>query len=353
MISIITEKSELPALKDEWDHLADIMYTPLLSFDWFMACIETINKHDDIKIVTIRDNGKLTAIAPLCLKTSPILSLEIIGTSTLYEPSDLLYVDSDNLSLLTQAIVDLKYPIILLRIPNGNSGKIICNTLSYTRSIHFKRNTSPSAYIDINSDWQSFLDQLSSNRRYDFRRKRKRLSKKGKLRIDIVNPSTNNLDSSLNNAFVVENNSWKGENNSSLLKNDSLRSFFCNYTKKANINDSLRVCFIYVDENAISMHIAIVSHNRFWVLKLGYDDKLSNCSPGSQLAMDTIEYSFSNKFDGYEFLGSKENWQNAWPIKEHSFCAILIFPYSISGMKGLFQTVLSIMLSKVKRTFDF
>ena len=99
------------------------------------------------------------------------------------------------------------------------------------------------------------------------------------------------------------------------------------------------------------MHIAIVAYNSFWVLKLGYDETFSKCSPGILLAMDTIEYSFKQQLTHYEFLGSNEKWQHGWPVLQHQYCALLIFPYSCQGIAGLVNTTLNILKSKLKNYF--
>jgi CelD/BcsL family acetyltransferase involved in cellulose biosynthesis len=106
--------------------------------------------------------------------------------------------------------------------------------------------------------------------------------------------------------------------------------------RKACENGTLRICFIDIDNTPVSMHIAVESDDAFWVLKLGYDESLAKCSPGAQLAMDTIEYSVRQGIARYEFLGSQESWQQAWPIKKHVCFTLLIYPYSLRGLLGFF-----------------
>lgn len=61
----------------------------------------------------------------------------------------------------------------------------------------------------------------------------------------------------------------------------------------------------------------------------------AKCSPGTQLAQDTIEYSVRQGLSRYEFLGSEEAWQHAWPVERRAAWVELIWrirgPASVAG----------------------
>jgi hypothetical protein len=102
-----------------------------------------------------------------------------------------------------------------------------------------------------------FLASLSSNRRYDFRRKRKCLEKSGEVTTRIVSPAAGELPALLQEALLVEDSSWKGRAGSSLLKHPELQEFFQHYLAKACAEGIVRLCFIDIDGKPISMHIAL------------------------------------------------------------------------------------------------
>ena len=51
--------------------------------------------------------------------------------------------------------------------------------------------------------------------------------------------------------------------------------------------------------------------------------------------MDTIRYSVQQGLTRYEFLGSEESWQEAWPIERYPYFTLLVYPYSLRGLLGL------------------
>ena len=350
MIRVLSKLDELMAIKQDWIDLARKAESPLLDFDWFVSCIETIDRKKKIFIITVNNNNRVTAIAPLCLASksgTPVL--ELIGSSTLYEPSGLLYDSVADLKILMQAIVKQNYHVALFRIPADSEDYRQLVEHQIKGALAIRKITAASNYVQTDSSWDQFLAGLSANRRYDFKRKLKRLAKQGELRKQIFNPSPQDLDRYLDLAFEVEHRSWKGRNKSSLLANKELQAFFRNYLRKTCTNNELRLCLYFLDDRAIAMHIGVVAYNCFWVLKLGYDEALSKCSPGILQAMDTVEYAFKQNLTRYEFLGSEEKWQSSWPVQQHQYCTILLFPFSIRGLTALSVTFLKIVLSKIRR----
>lgn len=353
MIDVIKKLSQLTAIKPQWDALAELQKNPLLCFDWFVTCAETIHAGDEIFVVVVRNGGSVEAIAPLCLTAkNGVATLELIGTSVLYEPSNFLYRDRRGLMQLLPAVGRLGFPLMLLRLPDDPILHACLEALSWRHGIVMRRQSASSAFLSLPRDWGLFLDGLSSNRRYDFRRKRKCLEKSGKVTTRIIRPTLLELPVLMQEALSVEDKCWKGRQGSSLLKNSKLRSFFESYSRKACDNDSMRLCYIDIDGTPISMHVAVESYDAFWVLKLGYDEALSKCSPGVQLAMETIEYSVRSGLSRYEFLGSEEPWQQVWPIEMHSHFTVLIYPYTPRGLLGFFAFLITYAIKRFMQLFS-
>jgi CelD/BcsL family acetyltransferase involved in cellulose biosynthesis len=342
MIEVITDRDRFSSLNEAWDALATHHNSPLLTFDWFASCVETVHAADPLRIVTVWEGDKLTAIAPLCLvKQKGIATLVLLGTTHLYEPSGFLFADQRSLARLLDGVTQLGYPLTLLRLP-GDPVLLACLTkLAWRKGTLLKRQTASSSFLSLPEDWNGFLQDLSPSRRYDFRRKRKSLDRAGHATTRIVSPTMAELPALLHSALVVEDRSWKGQQGSSLLKNKTLLAFFENFARRTCEAGLLRLCFLDLDGEPISMHIALLSHGRLWILKLGFDEALAKCSPGTQLAMDTIEYSVQQRLAGYEFLGSAETWQLAWPVEAHTHFAVLFYPYSLRGFAGLAAFLLS------------
>ena len=95
------------------------------------------------------------------------------------------------------------------------------------------------------------------------------------------------------------------------------------------------------------MQIGLEHANRFWVLKIGYDEKWAKCSPGIQLTMETIRYAFDRGLEAYEFLGSDEPWLHAWARQSHSYTSIGFYPLGFCGLYGLGVDVYNHVVRKI------
>lgn len=335
MYEIISEIEHIKSLESDWLRLSNQMKSPMLSYEWFISCIQSFGNDKKIKIIVIRAEHGITALAPLWLThANKIKHLEIIGVRELYEPSGLLYESQEALVELMDAIISLGYPVTLLRIPTNTPVASTANSAKGCFAI--TRGTASSQFIKIQSTWDNYLNGLSKSRRYDQRRKRSKLEKQGNISVKFLIPTIDSLENDLMLSYSIEDKSWKGKNGSSILKNRQLFDFLSNYTKLACKRGVLYICILYVNDEAIAMHIAIVEFDTFWVLKLGHLDKFSNFSPGIQLAAETIKHCHDESLKQYEFLGSSEAWQSSWANGEHEYNTILMYPYSLTSLLSFF-----------------
>ena len=336
MIEIVRDKKTLAAIANEWNRLANPFGTPLMCHEWFVACAEALHADGDLCVVVLRSSDRAVAIAPLALaRRHGIEYLEFLGGSVLYEPCGFLYDSESTLFKLLEAVLTLRRPLVLQRMALHSGATRLLHEISKRQGIFVKRATASSAYVPIESRWDAFTKLMSSRRRYDLRRARRRAEEKGKITVEIFCPSIEGLETHLERAFHIEAAGWKGEKGSALLTNQKLGHFFRTYSTLACKKGALRLCFLYVDGEAVAMQLGVVHSNRFWVLKIGYDEKWARCSPGIQLTHETIRYAFENGLRSYEFLGSDEPWLYAWPVDLRNYISTGVYPVTFHGLLGL------------------
>ncbi len=339
------------SLQKDWDQLAKNMGSPLLSYAWFYSTACTIHKQDTLKIFIVRENSQITAIAPLYISDSGAFkNLSLLGASSLYEPANLLFRDQQSLAQLLDGILSYGLPLSLLRMPDNSLLTETMKKINGRRGLFINRPSIAANYIPLKvlnhfnkNDAcveSALLEKLTSSRRYELRRKRNRLEKSGKVTIEWRKPDINELHDLFQDVLRIEDAGWKGQASSSLMKNTILKDFFYQYAQSACKDNILRICFIYVDGKAISMHLGIQAHQAFWVLKLGHIDEYNKCSPGMLTVRETILYSMRTKLHRYEFLGYEEKWQDMWPVEKRRCSTLLFFPYSLSGVEGLLKLLI-------------
>ena len=336
-VDILTQVCEMRAVVADWGLLAGRSRSPLLGADWFLACAETLCAETDLRVVVVRSQGRICAVAPLVVvRRDGVEWLELLGASVLYEPSGFLYDSVDSLHHLVKKIVSFRMPTVLARIPAESQIEAKFREVTRFRGVVLSRRTASAAYICTDGAWQDYFQSISGPRRKRYRYQRKLTERVGPVTVRIERPSCREgLPALLEEVFRVEGAGWKGRSGSALLSNERVRKFIAQYSEMARGRGALLVCFLEVERRPIATILGIQDAQKFWVLKIGYDEEWARCSPGIQLTMETIRYAFEQGFEAYEFLGSEEPWQAMWPRHRHALTSLVLYPTSLHGLLSL------------------
>ncbi len=346
VIKVITNLEEMKAISREWREMAMRFETPLLQCDWFLACAETLCQPDQLRIFVHHSRDGLKGVAPLVLtRNEGPERLEILGTSVLDEPTGFIYDNEASLRELMAAILKMRKPLLFRRLRHDSAKIKMLSQFSVGK--YFLRNETGSPFFDIKTTWDEFLAGMTSDNRNHLRRKQKLLEKEGKVSFEIISPSFDRLDRDLEEVIRVEGAGWKEKTRTSLDFDDRLRRFYKAYVREAGRQGSLRLCFLRIDEKAIAAQIAVFYAKRFWLLKIGYDEKWSKYSPGVLLTHETIRYAFQQGLEGFEFLGHDEQWIRRWTHQIHPYVTLRSYPFSFSGMGGFAYDAFNSVLKKV------
>jgi CelD/BcsL family acetyltransferase involved in cellulose biosynthesis len=356
MSEIIQHLDHLNPLKPGWDKLALKMGNPLLSYDWFECCIKSFYPENDLYIATVSDpaSNNVSAIAPLVrVKSNGVQRLELIGVSKLHEPSGLLYDSPEALAKLLKTISQTRYPVILQRIDTDAFFEELLRSKAKFRGVVLRRNVNGSPFVSIDSSWENYFSTISSRRRYDLRRAQKRLRADGEVSTQILRPKSSEMKAVLDKAFYIESMSWKGHHKSDIRSNPAMQKFITTLANAFGRCGNFIVCFLNVGGESVAMQLGVEYANRYWTLKIGYNERWSKCSPGNQLTMETLKYCFNHGFEGYEFLGSDEPWLRQWSREVHNYDVVLYYPFSAPGIQMLYRdlkrTISNNLLKKLKK----
>jgi len=348
-IQIIRNPHELRTLAGPWNELAEPFKTPLLRYEWFAACAEALCGSGRLYVIV--NNGKqgINGIAALGLiQDRGLQKLALLGTPYIGEPSGLLYRDEKSLLELIDELIRIKKPIILSRVRSGSLESIKLQERNRWNSFTVVRKNVGSPFLPISHTWDEFERSLSSRKRYDLRRARKRAEGLGKVQFEIILPGPDNLDHYLEEVFLVEASGWKGRTGTAIQFDKRLNHFFRLYSEAAARLGTLRLCFLRINHKPVAVLLAVQYFNRFWAIKLGYDESFSRCSPGILLMNETIRYAFDNRLEAYEFLGNDEHWIHMWTEQNHSYLTARIYPFSPSGQFSLVMDIGAVLLKKMK-----
>ncbi len=341
-VDIITTYRGIELLAGEWDVLADSIGTPTLSYAWVSSCAKALYHNDQFFVVTVRRNGVLCGIAPLVVvERAGIKRLEFIGVSYLSEPSGLLYSTQEVLDILAAAIIKASYPVVLCRLPFDSPVTARLRSVSSVRCLIVAAPSAETGAVPITSSWAEYVSRLSSRRRYDLRRGRQRAENAGNVTFRMLSPGTDNWETALADFVRIEATGWKYQKGSSLSQREDLHRVFRGYANLASQKGFLRFAFLDLNGQPIAAQLATEYSQRYWVLKVGYDEAWSFCSPGVQLLAETLHYAFEYKLLSYEFLGSDEPWLRGWGAEKRRYCTAGCYPITPRGLYGFVTDTLA------------
>ena len=79
------------------------------------------------------------------------------------------------------------------------------------------------------------------------------------------------------------------------------------------------------------MMIALEVSERFWILKIGYDERFATCSPGMLLMHEALRHAARQGLRSYEFLGAADDWTRRWTDCGRPTQGVFIYPYTVQG----------------------
>lgn len=333
---VYSQREDLQRLAAAWDAFEQPNLSPMQQSAWTLACHETWLQRTPARVVTEATDGELCGVAPLYLDRSvwpPRLAM--IGVNKLHEPTDFVYADTVALERLVEQIVQLRKPILLERLPADSPTLSVLSKAIAGRGVMVVRPRATYPSITLSPTWLAPEQQLSAKRRSDLRRAYKRAEEYGPLNFQMVAPEPTEVTPGLDAAFEIEARSWKGEAGTALACDPLRADFFRRYAQAACEQGILRFCWLRYGNKLAAMQIAVELANRFWLLKVGYDEAFARCSPGNMLLCESIRQAARSGLVSYEFLGVSEAWTRVWTEQERGSVAVAIYPYSIAGLGRL------------------
>lgn len=340
-IEKVSDIHTLWSLRSDWEELSKKFELPLLEIDLFLAGTKAFSSSSTLEVITLRKE-KLIAAAPLALKGVIIPHLEILGSSILREPGGFIYQDEKSLMLLIDVLLATHIPIYLRGIYQESlTAKLLYQKLQEYDEGFYEMEQFKIPYVDTKGDWGSFMQGMSSGRRSNFRRLKRRVEERGRVEFKLVIPSIENVDHYLKEVMDVEASNWKGRMGTAIKTHPTLHIFFREYAKYMAQKGKLRLFFMQVNGESIAVQFAVEHADRLWIYKIGYDEKWGFCSPGKLLMHHVVQYCFESELDGCEFMGNNDRWLHIWASGVHDLVSYSIYPNTLKGKAARLQDKLT------------
>jgi CelD/BcsL family acetyltransferase involved in cellulose biosynthesis len=313
--------------------IEEFVSAPMQSHIWNLACAESFSGGSPV-LVTVQRRGRTVALAPL-FRPQGEKRLVFLGQG-LFEPTLLSYADNDSCHALAKALLALKDPIFLRDV---DASSLMLEALQQAcreeKRIYVTRPMPSHPWLQLDESWQKPEEHLNSGRRSDLRRARRIAEKMGSLSFQSIAPTADKLEDVLTEVFRVESANWKGEVGSGLAHDPAIQGFYRRFSQLACAQGILRILLMKCGDQTAAVQLGVEYKKKFWLLKMGYDQNFSRCSPGELLFVESLRLAAERGLEAFEFMGTRESWTHKWTDAAHASVSVRIYAEGIRGLIGV------------------
>lgn len=319
-----------------WDGGPARPHSLMQTFDWVQAAAEIYGREGQNSTVIVGDPDAPLAMASF-RQCGAMRGLRLAGAIDVGESVEALFADDAALDDLLRGMVQLGVAVDLGHYPKHNDVsrrlRKAGNGLGLTIVRRLSQRAMPS--LPLEAKWKTPLEQCGRSRRQQYRRKWRKAEAIGPVALEILSPTEAELDPLFDRIMAVEAKSWKGRAGTALLQDDKQAAFFRSFGRKMAAKGLLRLCFLTIAGQDAAMSFATVWDNRFWAIKVGYDESFAPVSPGEALLVQLISHSAEQGYTSFEFCGKDAPWTRAWAEHSVEIEAIRFYPFTVLGLGRL------------------
>jgi len=337
-IELITDYSEFQNLRKEWnmlrenDPLEDMVF---LTYEWFDCWWQAYSKKKCLFVLVARENNLIVGIAPLMIsrvffRGLPIRLLSFIDNGNSGHNNFLLRSTRKNeiLEKMKNFLLEKRSRWDIWELkripPESKNFRILCDVLRSNSILWAQKEGTCAPYLRFNSDWQSFVNNLSSKRKKTIRNVENRIQKSGDCRIHKI-IDFEEYKKIKHHLYSIAKDSWQEEKSNSLNTPEN-KEFFARLSKAASSKSWLLIWILYLNEEPIAFEYHLKFGERVHGLRSSYKKTYQKFSPGAFLDYCIVKSLFENgEIKEYDMGGDADFYKQKWTNDYRKHITLHIF----------------------------
>ena len=346
MRSIVYNKFS-PELEHLWIELEKRSYISVFqTFRWNKSWYETIaqNKNTQLVIVLILRKEEPVVIFPLILNKS--FGVRIIGFIG-GQQSDYLF------PLLDSSLdIDLNYAWSLVKQSMPKHDLIYFEkyalfrnnaNMSFASLLNLKEYNISSS-ITLPETFELFKSKLRSKLKADINRQKRRLSKLGNLKFEIITDG-DEFKKLVPEMISQKRKKYRETNVPDPFISQDVQDFYIKFIDSRSEELIPHYSVLKLDDKIIATHWGVIHKGRFYYLMPTYSEKHRIYSPGKILLYYLIEESIVQQLEIFDFSIGGENYKREWCDN-----SLQIYYYlSSASVKGLLYMCILLIVNHARR----
>lgn len=339
-IEVLTSWDEAVKIKEQWNELtlqAGIAH-PFSSYDFLDCWYRAYCNSAEVRIVLIRKNRDLKTIFPGMIykekfKGIPVTSFSL--AANWYSPrADIVMApdDSEAFFLCLRAIsTRLPEKIHLIKLWMVQTDSPIDRIIKASKLpglSPYCANQTQSPGFDLIKGWENYFESRSKKIRYRFRQAEKRAKEMGEVTFEVFS-TPDGLSQIIPRLKSLDSKTWQHKNGSGLFSKSSNEAFshglLLNFSQAANVI----VALLKIGYTDAAYELGVISGNKAFFLKYGYDPVYADCRPGvliqsyltrhiSTLGVQEIDLGMEQSEEKGHWQTKSPEFNNYWLIRKNT-----------------------------------
>lgn len=294
---------------------------PFLRHEWVRTWWDCFGGGATLHIVIVRNQGRITAIAPLMRESAVMYGLPIHRIRFIQNDhtprTDIIVADDPDESyraIWTALMADVdRWDVLQLSQVERESPtlRVISDRASETGCATGVWKSGDSPYLSLTGTWDSYLNGLPAKFRSNLRNRMSRLTRLGEPVLEVLTGGTA-IQAACDEVWRLEPSGWKRDAGTAITSDDAVRRFYTALIDRAAAAGWLRLLFLRVGDRRIATSYGASFRNRLFLFKTGYDPEYAACAPFKLLTYFAIREAYAMGLDELDFLGDSEPWKREW-----------------------------------------
>jgi CelD/BcsL family acetyltransferase involved in cellulose biosynthesis len=334
-VSVITEPRQWLALKSEWTTLLSNSNDSNVfqSFDYLWLWWKFYGIWNDLRIVVIRRGDSVIGVVPMMTEYFDVYGRTVRKLMFISAPMEMSrpklifgHDDADCMPAFFAYLENAENEWDIIDIDeqiHGTQTDSIRKELE-SRNYLVAESETLCPYIEIETDWQTFIAGRSKKMRSNINRLRRRLSELGEVNTRLENRWPQ-LDEAMDAYCEIENRSWKVKKSLNIASDKEDYFFYFGVAEAFGRNGDFELRILECDGKPIASTFGIRTNGVFQSLKIAHDQDYDRYSPGTVLESYELESLFDSGVKLYEFMGSFLANKLRWTSTVHATSNIHIY----------------------------
>jgi CelD/BcsL family acetyltransferase involved in cellulose biosynthesis len=343
-VELFRGSAGLDALAADWRTLFAALPKPGLTqlWEWFRAYLDTTAAvPDDIYFGALYDGDGILAILPLEFKVKKVFGVLRMHVARLARPDfhqcDILVhprtlQQFDLVATLEAFRARARRPWDMTRLGPTleHSTASAVFQKAATQAIPPKTLSTVERGADTlemgEGPYEVLLERMSKNFRGGLRKSRNKLAKLEDVTVEWAR-SPEALETAFPRFLEIEASGWKGVAGSggAIALRAPYRAFYCGLMRSLAASGRCRINLMYHGKRVIAGQFGIVLGERYYLLKIGYDESYRQEAPGNMLLERLLQEAASDPAIRHVDLISDAAWHDSWKATRYRVLVHNIF----------------------------